>query len=416
MKNKKGITFGRIMLYILFAFVIVFLIWSLVLTYRSIRNPNTSEPKIECDSSIKFAPNRTYSALDYIDKAYLNFYNSNSIARDVSNSLFSINVTGNLDVGSYDTLGQGNVMTAISANFASVANWSPFYTYRSNYLDNTYTLKFGSMLYDLYFNAKDINVNLVDDPYNYNFNYFGYDSIFNSAAVVLTCDIPVELFNFSINGFINSPGGDFYVFGSSYNGAVGYKSGFDSTHTFTYTSLPSQFLANYTRIKKIVIPTWQFMTSNEPGYYIVPTPYNYSYNDITSNYSFNFVFQTYTESSDWQEGYDVGYQEGLDNADRSLVDINNQLQNQVSNLNGQVNSLQNQVAQQSNIINNLNIELQQLQTGQFTFKNFFFSIADVPFKTVHSVLGFDFFGVNLFNFFVGILTALGIIWLIKKIL
>ena len=54
--------------------------------------------------------------------------------------------------------------------------------------------------------------------------------------------------------------------------------------------------------------------------------------------------------------------------------------------------------------------------GQNNFKDVFFTMADIPFYTVHNALGFEFFGVNLFRFFTGVLTALGIIWLIRKIL
>ena len=131
MKNKKGITFGRIFLYILFVFVIAFIIWSLVLTYRSIKNPNTSEPKIECDTSLRYqAPSNYYGSM-YIDKAYLNFYRSTDVTYFYNHGLGSS--IGNVDI-SYpfaDTFTSPDVKTLVSSIYSES---TPVHTFSTSYV------------------------------------------------------------------------------------------------------------------------------------------------------------------------------------------------------------------------------------------------------------------------------------------
>ena len=61
-------------------------------------------------------------------------------------------------------------------------------------------------------------------------------------------------------------------------------------------------------------------------------------------------------------------------------------------------------------VNTLNEQL----NDTLGWKPLFFAIADVPFKTVQNFLGFEVLGVDMFGAFIGFITVLAILWVLKK--
>jgi hypothetical protein len=406
MKNKKGISIGRIILYVLFLSLIALFIYTLFITFNAMKKKKIEDNSV--NSSLRFAYNNQfdYSAADYIQSAYLNFCRSNSVARDIYYNVFNINYVDDL-VFTYSNTDSSYVHTALP----SVTQEGNNYPYLATGFVDDNVFHLGDMIKNLYNNAKAVEVeenngNFVD------FNYFTDFSNYRSAVIVINCDIPVELFNFSVSGNFNAAGCDIYFSGSSDTSSTIFKGGGYQNGVYNSSSLPSGFLSTYSRIKKLIFPIWQRYSDSEQGFYITPSPYNYNYLNVLSNFTLDLTFNVYTNSSDYQQGYDAGYQNGLSTGAGSSSAYIEELQRANNSLNSQISDLKSRVDQQSYIINHLNDELQHQSTN---FKGLFFTFADIPFKTVSNALGFEFWGVNLFRFFVGVITALGILWLIKRL-
>ena len=88
--------------------------------------------------------------------------------------------------------------------------------------------------------------------------------------------------------------------------------------------------------------------------------------------------------------------DGYENEISSLNDT-------ISNNTATINILKNQVA-----------NLQEALDDNLGWASLFLGMADTPLKVVHSVLGFELFGLNLFTTFIGIITILAIVYILKK--
>lgn len=73
---------------------------------------------------------------------------------------------------------------------------------------------------------------------------------------------------------------------------------------------------------------------------------------------------------------------------------------------------QNRITALQKQIDSLREQIQE----NFGWKQFFYGLVDIPFATMSNVLDFELFGVNLFTAFLGIITTLIVIWLVKKFL
>lgn len=131
---------------------------------------------------------------------------------------------------------------------------------------------------------------------------------------------------------------------------------------------------------------------------------------FTTNLNFNFDTQNQfidenvipviknTFISQYDSGYNSGYSTGV-----------NESKNKINELN-------EQIKQQDKDIAYLNDRLNSLTNGDdFTLANLFWSIGAVPFETIKSIWNFEFLGVNLTQFFTGLITCLLLIYLIKKL-
>ena len=422
MKNKKGVSIGRIILYCFFLSLLGLLIYSI---YLGVKGLKEKTPEIQ-QSSLRYAYNADfqYSAADYVNSSYINIFNVSSVARDIDLGNYDISLSGGL-YNTYPPVGNNKILSAFyyaSEGRATNVQYEFKYQYVS---DNELILS--NAIRDI------INASRNAD---YEWNNGGIDEtdcfdIFpsnaQSACLVVECSIPINLFNFhmtSTSSALNGNGGDFYIYGSStadgYVSGSAYATGWrNSSGGYAYTSdrLPSAFVSNYNYVRKIVIPFYQTRYAQEGAWYGLNYTYSYSLaNLVDSNFDFRMVFDIYTASSAEQDAYIRGYEEGKNAADSALESYNDELIAQVNTLNYSIDELRNTIAQQSSIISNLQSQLDSINSGQYSFKNLFWTIADTPFKTVHNILNFDFFGVNLFRFFVGVITSLGMIWLIKKML
>lgn len=522
MKNKKGITFGRVLLYILLCFLFLSIIWILVLTYREIaKNPNTTT-KIECDPTLKMQDdvevpvNLFNSSLYPFYNRYKNGNNNtnfgftgcftllnagsytlsfNNIPSGYTYLVFgSVNPSFNVDSSStfetsftnntsttftfstnlffgilfYNNSSTVNVNTLNSLDImlnegSSAQNYVPFnqnYQNANSYISycyftgsakvpadsdlggyawpycyvpvvatpnldynnmgskTYYNISSNSNILDLGSNVSELYTNIYNSTYNfwyygYHFTNISYSSTFYTLTSFYDCStpIPIYLFNFDLAGsdlLLNSD----CVMSFICNDDIKVSVHFSNLDTFTY-DLILNVNPNIRSIYSFSF-SFYFNTSIESS---ISTDslflQNKSWSTYKNNCYFYLVFKNFFGDSDWVQGYNEGYREGLSAAEESLKIAYNNAMTQVNDLTSQVTDLTSRVNSQSNIIENLQNQINNVNLG---FKNFFFTLADVPFKTVSNVLGFEVFGLNLFQFFTGILTALGCIWLIKKFL
>lgn len=115
-----------------------------------------------------------------------------------------------------------------------------------------------------------------------------------------------------------------------------------------------------------------------------------------------------TDSTLQWDLYQIGYDDGFRSAEGTITYLNSQ----INNLNSQIDNLNNSI----NILREQNAQLRESLNNNFGFDDVFFALADTPFKTASNMLGFELFGVNLFNALVGFITVLACIWLLKKFL
>lgn len=155
-----------------------------------------------------------------------------------------------------------------------------------------------------------------------------------------------------------------------------------NNQTWSYDSHSSETLGNY----QIVVNN-EFNTFDRIIYNYIYMP-DYSYFDISLSY----------------DGF--SYSQGFQNGVNSISDELNFYKKEYERQKGIINS-------QTQTIENLNNELENSGLG---WKPLFFAMADTPFKVVKNALGFEVFGVDLFGAFVGFLTLLAILWVIKKIM
>jgi len=522
MKNKKGITLGRILLYILFISLLGFFIYIIAYTFKAIKEKNPSITSThdvirQVENNSSSMPVNLLNLVDYpfqnksdsgsstSIRGFTGFYiwlNPGTYTLSVDSSFvssYSYGIEGIFYPGYFQsgytifdsdwvttstktfTLTQGyyigiivkkNNNGSVSTSYLNGLNWmlnvgstaQSYVAYSNNYVNaldyvsnisfsgnyqHQFTEGLGYATGDIpcvsIFNDSVSSSHTTYSPvlYNHNDLYLGssisslYNSINNTsfswtgswfsggsftynstlANILLTCNcnvpIPINYFNFTLNG-INKNSTSSAILILSCNDDITLYMSFDTSSHFDYQMI----LNNNPNITNI----YSF------GLYIyynssVPYPYptsssslslgSYSWSSMISSCNFHISFDNIYGDQVWQNGYDEGFRNGQASADEGLVNSNVSLQNQVDSLSSQVSDLTSRVNTQSEIIDSLN---QQLQTSSNNFKGLFFTMADVPFKTVANALGFEFWGINLFKFFVGIITALGIVWLIKRIL
>ena len=127
---------------------------------------------------------------------------------------------------------------------------------------------------------------------------------------------------------------------------------------------------------------------------------NYSTLEYTTAYtsyiSFNGSNIDVISANSYEKGREVGrgegYEIGYDEATQYWIDF----------YKGEIQRLQDQI--------------DSLASGEVSFNSLFWGIGAVPFGILSSILNFNILGVNIFGLLTGLLTALIVIWLFKRLL
>ena len=100
--------------------------------------------------------------------------------------------------------------------------------------------------------------------------------------------------------------------------------------------------------------------------------------------------------------YSQGYENGFIAGQNSNSDYINSLLNNIQNLQNQNNDLLDQI--------------NDLSKNKISFINLFMGISNIPGNIMSSMLNFEILGINLLGVITGLLSALLLIWLIKKLI
>ena len=416
MKNKKGFSVLKTIVLILFIGFLVLFIYS---TFKAIADKNKHITTNETTTIKMLDNNMEYNPIDYV-------YNKIVLGYNYSN----VNSASYAHTNLIDYVNNNN------ARFLSTDDY--YYVYTGNtgkfpYLD--YVSKFDN--YKL-----SLSTDLMFFDNNLSYRYFYTNSYYTNSLNTTTnrsfimcynCDISIDAFSFNLYyNFPLSQNKNIYMFVLTDNGYERFSISIDYINkfgSFSSTELTNAF-PGATKVVRFGFAFAQSSnSSNVLGYLpqydssISSTPtlngVNYYDNEVYENYYRSItttqdknslayiVFSSSSYSNGYVEGYNNGYNAGLE-YNQSFI---NDLSSQVNSLNNTLSDLRTTINQQAQIITNLQAQLDQEQTG---YRDFFFTFVDIPIKTMHDILNFEFFGLNLFQFFTGVLTALGAIWLIKK--
>lgn len=100
--------------------------------------------------------------------------------------------------------------------------------------------------------------------------------------------------------------------------------------------------------------------------------------------------------------YSQGFENGYISGQNSQSDYINSLLNNIQNLQNQNNNLLDQI--------------KDLSKNNISFLNLFMGISNIPGNIMSSMLNFEILGINLLGVVTGLLSALLLIWLIKKLI
>lgn len=398
MMNKKGISILKSILFILLTVTFIIL---LVYIFNYI---NDSNNKSESNESIHYVePNSNYNIVSYVQSANLLFYKYNSYRSSTSN----LNAIGN--VLAYDN----SNITTMSYNNNDIYSAPTIYNYDTNVLFITPSL------------ASVMNFassNNIPNTSNKWFNSFNSGTF--SCVLAFNCsNIPINAFNFRLSLDYDSTSTipsylDFWVLTDTgvYKDIPFNLAGQNGTYDFNCRAALGNDLGTSNYIVRFGFSVYQRSSSTGLNYYVYNNNYTYNYTNFLNYYNNNasayndlrIIFNDYVYSSDYLEGFDSGYS----SASSELQPVINELNERITLLNNQLTSLNTTISNQTQVIEFLQNQLNNASNR--SFKTLFFNMADTPLRVVSNCLGFEVFGVNLFQFFIGVLTTLGCIWLIKK--
>lgn len=147
----------------------------------------------------------------------------------------------------------------------------------------------------------------------------------------------------------------------------------------------------------------------------------------------NYIYIGYFNEINYPTSIDFYYQVITDiDMDNTFININNNLisNEQYKNLETKYNELQDRNAETERTYWNLDQAYQNLQTNyrnlqqqynelatnEYTFENLFWSVGSVPMAFLLQSFNVDVLGMNIAAIITGLITALLILWIIKKLL
>lgn len=403
MKNKKGFAWIKTILFIilcvLFCILVIF-----IMNYLKQANKKQNYTKINLQ--LNDTTPQPYKPLSDISSYYIFAYKNSNFQNNSSYYTNALNYETNSNVYVWDE-GQANYY-----QYSSLPSPWAFTTSKNN----------TSLLV-----GNDLNVaheNVVREG-----TYFNGTSGVKSFAISYNCDINIQYFNFTMYyNFPTSTSFNIYFYVMTDVGSVRFTDFNFTATTRSHNFIGSSILSSLPTANRVLrfgfglaqnsnanntssyLPNSNGTSSNTNGINYIGNVYNTYYNSLnqTAKDELCYItFDTYTYSNDYLNGYDNGYNDAINSQNSVITDLTRQ----VTDLSNNIDGLNNVITQQQNIIQNLQLQLDQSNQN---FKGFFFTVADIPFRTIGNVLGFEVFGVNLFQFFIGVITALGMIWLIKK--
>lgn len=129
-------------------------------------------------------------------------------------------------------------------------------------------------------------------------------------------------------------------------------------------------------------------------------------NDFLYTNSFSLSILDYNNSSDISQGYIAEI--------NSLNSNITSLQSNISNLNNIISQLQNTISSQERTINSYQERIRQLTN--YNAPQLLWLIASTPFESFKQIWSVDFLGLNIANFVIGLLSALILIYILKRVL
>ena len=108
--------------------------------------------------------------------------------------------------------------------------------------------------------------------------------------------------------------------------------------------------------------------------------------------SFDIIIKGFNNAVD---SYQTGYNDGVEAMER------------------QVDLMEENIEALERKVNQLN---EFIESGSNSWQALFFSMADTPLKTISNMLGFELFGLNVFQALIGIITTLAILFVIKRLI
>lgn len=239
-----------------------------------------------------------------------------------------------------------------------------------------------TILYDVGNSYADTDVNpFIEDWFDNGFRfrsllYNAYDQLFLNDLLPIAPDEPnPTVFYFAFDNYIKSEDLDLTIYG--FNKVILYDSNnneyvFEIPRDFQQESYNLDITLNGLLIKRI-------------AFYI---DLNYHYDTVDDFYNNNvkpYIISNYV--TDYIKGFNDG-----------------------------VNTKINEIIAKDREIKYLEERLENLSSGEFTLANLFWSIGSIPFETIKIIWNFEFLGVNLTQFFTGLITALMLVFLIKRFL
>ena len=279
MMNKKGISIGRIILYCLFLTFLGLLIYSIVL---GVKNLKEKTPESQ-HSYMKYAYNNSfdYSGADYIISSYVTFMRNTDFVSAYNNNNFNYDLFSSMILPSYSQgyqsyVSQGIAFGQVSPLGSFVDNALKIYpsTSQGSFYRNPVNPYISDNVIDLqpllteainYDNNNSSVVGIYNSQGSIN-NSFYYRHMNNSYSMFLwfDCDIPIDYFNFLLNGYLNATPILFYV--DDYTNAI--QTAVGSQWNFYKHNLSSSTIQNATRIKKFGFGVLQSASSSGSSSYL----------------------------------------------------------------------------------------------------------------------------------------------------
>ena len=146
--------------------------------------------------------------------------------------------------------------------------------------------------------------------------------------------------------------------------------------------------------------------SNDIGFN--PLMYNGPIFYADDNPEFNY-------NSGYQTGFDAGYNAGVSVGSGAVSDEYNNLIGQYAGLQNDYNDALDEIDRLENANQVLQNQIAQIQNG-YNLNSLMWSIGGTPFESFKQIWNVDLMGVNLSNLFLGLISALVLIWVIKHFL